>query len=213
TTGFRCVQCGSPVEALYIQYSPGNIRLSKCGNCKSVADEYVECEMMILVIDLILHKPKAYRHVYFNVLSRGDANLQSLLWKLVLTFIFLDLYKAWKWNAKQMEWPSTSSLTSFSLEIGTMLIHVVFRNITFLYFLLHSASKFLREPAGLNGWKQMMVAILLSSYFKMFLVAMMVWEMPSSMIFIVEIFVLSSNVVAIEVMTNSGMVKSIAVCG
>ena len=30
TTDFRCVQCGFPVKTLYIQYSPGNIRLGKC---------------------------------------------------------------------------------------------------------------------------------------------------------------------------------------
>ncbi|KAL0462226.1 UNVERIFIED_CONTAM: protein ARV 1 [Sesamum latifolium] len=30
TTDFRCVQCGFPIKTLYIQYSPGNIRLMKC---------------------------------------------------------------------------------------------------------------------------------------------------------------------------------------
>ncbi|XP_059307503.1 protein ARV 1-like [Lycium ferocissimum] len=68
---FRCVQCGFSVTTLYILYSPGNIRLMKCGNCKAAADEYIECELMILVIDLILHKIRAYRHLFYNRFSRG----------------------------------------------------------------------------------------------------------------------------------------------
>lgn len=75
----RCVHCGFPLKSLYIQYSPGNIRLMKCVSChrfqltfykdapislslrrpwnyirqekcKKVADEYIECENMVCCI-------------------------------------------------------------------------------------------------------------------------------------------------------------------
>ncbi|CAK7348606.1 unnamed protein product [Dovyalis caffra] len=42
----RCVECGFPIKTLFVQYSPGNIRLMRCENCKAVADEYIECEFM-----------------------------------------------------------------------------------------------------------------------------------------------------------------------
>ncbi|GAV67711.1 Arv1 domain-containing protein, partial [Cephalotus follicularis] len=52
-------------------------------NCKSFADEYIECEFMllceyvlILLIDLILHKPKAYRHLLYNVLHQDTLNVE-----------------------------------------------------------------------------------------------------------------------------------------
>ncbi|KAK8918401.1 hypothetical protein KSP39_PZI021375 [Platanthera zijinensis] len=60
--GFRCTHCGWRIRRLFIQYSPGNIRLMKCDNCKAVADPYIECEFMIIFIDLILHKTKALLH-------------------------------------------------------------------------------------------------------------------------------------------------------
>ena len=76
----RCVHCGTPVAAVYVEYSPGNIRLSECvwlllpgsllcdswleevgfyfsywisflllqAQCGYAADEYVECEMMVI---------------------------------------------------------------------------------------------------------------------------------------------------------------------
>ncbi|OAP18195.1 ARV1 [Arabidopsis thaliana] len=72
----RCVGCGFRVKSLFIQYSPGNIRLMKCGNCKEVADEYIECERMIIFIDLILHRPKVYRHVLYNAINPATVNIQ-----------------------------------------------------------------------------------------------------------------------------------------
>ncbi|XP_039131324.1 protein ARV 1-like [Dioscorea cayenensis subsp. rotundata] len=64
-----CVNCWSQVNTLYIQYSTGNIRSMKCDNRKAVADTYIECEFMIILIDMILHKPTAYRHLLYNMLS------------------------------------------------------------------------------------------------------------------------------------------------
>ncbi|XP_010228860.1 uncharacterized protein LOC100824632 isoform X4 [Brachypodium distachyon] len=69
----RCVGCGRRVKTLYVQYSPGNIRLMKCDNCKAVADPYIECEFMIILLDLILHKTRAYRHLLFNKLHIGSS--------------------------------------------------------------------------------------------------------------------------------------------
>ncbi|PKI62990.1 hypothetical protein CRG98_016629, partial [Punica granatum] len=75
-TKYRCVQCGHGIGTLFVQYSPGNIRLMKCERCKSVADEYIECELMILLIDLILHKTKAYRHLLYNVLLQETVDCE-----------------------------------------------------------------------------------------------------------------------------------------
>ncbi|KAL6333264.1 hypothetical protein AAG906_028447 [Vitis piasezkii] len=49
-----------------------------------------------------------------------------------------------------------------------------------------------------DKYKNLLLAILISSYFKIFLIAMMVWELPSSVIFIIDVFVLSSNTVALK---------------
>ncbi|KZV39094.1 protein arv1 [Dorcoceras hygrometricum] len=91
TSRFKCMQCGFPINTLYIQYSPGNIRLMKCAYCKAVADDYIECEVMILIIDLILHKPKAYRHLFYNRFSSETVNFKGLLWGSISAFLILDI--------------------------------------------------------------------------------------------------------------------------
>ncbi|KAG0625226.1 hypothetical protein M758_2G038000 [Ceratodon purpureus] len=41
--------CGTPVAAVYVDHAPGNICLSECAQCGFGADEYVECEMMVII--------------------------------------------------------------------------------------------------------------------------------------------------------------------
>ncbi|CAN1762310.1 Protein ARV 1 [Linum perenne] len=167
--GYRCVECGFPITILYVQYSPGNIRLIKCENCKAVADGYIECEFMIILIDLILHKPKAYRHLLFNVLNQ----------KTAVTEVTMDFL------------------------VGNSLFLCVFLLATRI--MLNSSLTFSRF------WDFLLV-ILVSSYFKIFFVAMMVWEFPPSVIYIIDLFVLSSNMVALKVMSDSSTARCLGVC-
>jgi hypothetical protein len=65
------------------QFGGGNMRLTQCvrstvacpdvrsisaaqAKCNCDADKYVEYELAIVVLDLILHRPQAYRHLLFN---------------------------------------------------------------------------------------------------------------------------------------------------
>ena len=63
---FVCVECGAGQNSLYVEFSEGNIRLSRCERCGSVADKYIEFELVLVLIDIVLHSPAAYRHLLFN---------------------------------------------------------------------------------------------------------------------------------------------------
>ncbi|XP_028752265.1 protein arv1 homolog isoform X3 [Neltuma alba] len=152
---YRCVQCGFGTKTLYVQYSPGNIRLMKCENCKAVADEYIECEIMILLIDLMLHKCKAYRHLLFNVLNKKEYKFE-------------------------------------------MLLDLLFGNFMFLLTFIFAMRIFIGTSISFSRCKDLLLAILVSGYFKVFLISMTVWEFPSSVILIIDLFVLSSNAVALK---------------
>ncbi|KAK2967389.1 hypothetical protein RJ640_023980 [Escallonia rubra] len=187
----HCIQCGFHVKSLYVQYSPGNIRLIKCDNCKSVADEYIECPVMILIIDLILHKEKAYRHLFFNMFTRDTLNSKGLLWR--------------------SEEACSSSLRSAALfqSYGKMLVDVVLGNFMFLSVLLVWTRVTLTASVG---FKDILLAILVSSYFRTFVIAMMVWEFPP-VFSIIDAFVLSSNAVALNaVITGAAMIKCFGAC-
>ncbi|KAI9400023.1 hypothetical protein POPTR_002G181700v4 [Populus trichocarpa] len=135
----RCVECGFPIETLFVQYSPGNIRLMRCANCEAVADEYIECEFMILV----------------------------------------DVF------------------------VG---------NFMFICVFLLSMRLLLNTSIQISRCRDILLAVLVSSHFKIFLIATMVWEFPFSVIFIIDLFVLSSNTVALKVISESALNRCIVAC-
>lgn len=61
-----CIECAAPVESLYTYYSEDNIHATKCSCCKQFADRYIECDNLLVIIDLILLRPGVIRHVVFN---------------------------------------------------------------------------------------------------------------------------------------------------
>ncbi|XP_015572294.1 protein ARV 2 [Ricinus communis] len=209
---YRCVECGFGVKSLYVQYSPGNIRLMKCENCKAVADEYIECEFMIMLIDLILHKPKAYRHLLYNVLNQETVNLEGLIWKSAISFLLLDAYRSILLQRNVEEQVSSLSFPSLFWRSQKIFMDVFLGNLTFLCVFLLATRILLKASVRVSRTRGLLPAILVSSYFKIFLIAMMVWEFPSSVIFIIDLFVLSSNIVALKVITESDLGGCIGAC-
>ncbi|CAN7038520.1 unnamed protein product [Brassica oleracea var. botrytis] len=199
---YRCVGCGLR-KSLFIQYSPGNIRLMKCGNCKEVADEYIECERMIIFIDLVLHRPKVYRHVLYNEINQETVNIQHLLWKLVFAYLLLDSYRSLLLRRTHEH----SSLVLITMKV--VLVDVLSTNLAFLFSFAIAAKVLLHE---VSRKRDILLGILISSYFKIFLLAMLVWEFPVSVIFIIDILVLTSNSMALKVMTESSTSRCIVVC-
>ncbi|CAD5311385.1 unnamed protein product [Arabidopsis thaliana] len=211
----RCVGCGFRVKSLFIQYSPGNIRLMKCGNCKEVADEYIECERMIIFIDLILHRPKVYRHVLYNAINPATVNIQHLLWKCVVGEIHRQTYlkspeliidRSLLLRKSDEESSFSDSPVLLSIKV---LIGVLSANAAFIISFAIATKGLLNE---VSRRREIMLGIFISSYFKIFLLAMLVWEFPMSVIFIVDILLLTSNSMALKVMTESTMTRCIAVC-
>ncbi|ESQ37804.1 hypothetical protein EUTSA_v10028930mg [Eutrema salsugineum] len=204
----KCVECGHKVKSLFIQYSPGNFRLMKCENCKEVADEYIECELMIIFIDLILHKTKAYRHLLYNGVTQETLNVQHLLWKLVLAYLLLDTYRSLLLRRTNVD-DSSVSMCLASLEI---LVNVLSTNFAFVLSFALAAKIMLVMSVDASRRKEILLGILISSYVKIFLFAMPVWDIPVSVIFIVDMLVLTSNAVALKVMTDSTTSRCLAAC-
>ncbi|CAK9150892.1 unnamed protein product [Ilex paraguariensis] len=148
---FRCIQCGFPNKTLYIQYSPGNIRLMKCDNCKAVADEYIECEIMIVLIDLILHKAKAYRHLFFNVLSGEALNFEGFFWKVAFMYLLLDAYRILLLSGIEQRLSSSVGFDSVLWSCEKTLMDVFCGNFIFLGTLLLGTRKLLNTSAGIFG--------------------------------------------------------------
>jgi len=66
---YVCVYCGSPCAALYRQLnknSLSSIKAMHCERCQRIVDPYIEREWLLVVIDCILLRPEAYRHILYN---------------------------------------------------------------------------------------------------------------------------------------------------
>ncbi|EOA22629.1 hypothetical protein CARUB_v10003299mg [Capsella rubella] len=97
---------------------------------------------------------------------------------------------------------------SFVLESLKVLVNVLSANFAFVLSFSLAAKMML----GMSRGQEILLGILISSYIKIFLFAMPVWEFPVSVIFIVDMLVLTSNAVALKVMTESATSRCVAVC-
>jgi len=62
-----CTHCAESVAYLYTLYHSGNnVRLEQCSSCRAPADPYVEHDLLVIALDLILLKRGVYRHLLFN---------------------------------------------------------------------------------------------------------------------------------------------------
>jgi len=92
----RCVECGAPVSVTYRTHPTGAVKLARCGACGKFADEYVEYDLTIVVLDMILYKAPAYRHLVFNRLPGAERSIVTGMPRafdfLCATFLGLDAY-------------------------------------------------------------------------------------------------------------------------
>jgi len=66
---YVCVYCGTPCACLYRQLnkkSLSSIKAMYCENCHRIVDPYIEREWLLVLLDCILLRPEAYRHVLYN---------------------------------------------------------------------------------------------------------------------------------------------------
>ncbi|KAG5566126.1 hypothetical protein RHGRI_001902 [Rhododendron griersonianum] len=138
--------------------------------------------------------------------------LQGLFWKTAFAFLLLDAYRVLLLNRSEEGWGLSMGFSTLVSRYGKVLMDLLFGNFVFLSFLLLVTRYFLEASFGASRYIDVLLAIFISSYFKIFLIVMMVWEFPSSVLFIIDIFVLSSNTVALKVITESSIEKCIGAC-
>ncbi|KAJ2006447.1 sterol homeostasis protein, partial [Coemansia thaxteri] len=81
--------------SLYTEYGVGHIRLTQCEYCKSFADKYVEHDVVIVFIDMLLHKPQVYRHLLVNKLEFRQPLIEKNVAKLGILLVLFNVYIDW----------------------------------------------------------------------------------------------------------------------
>nr|CDP97416.1 Bm5235, isoform b [Brugia malayi] len=63
---YICINCCHPSSSLFLKYSDNGIRLTPCSNCGRAVDAYIEYDIVLVIIDLMLQYIEAYRHFLMN---------------------------------------------------------------------------------------------------------------------------------------------------
>ncbi len=127
-----CIECDHGVEELYIEFGgKENLKLVRCNNCGEVADKYIEYELILVILDIILHRKQAYRHLLRNRKYFIFASHSFVVFLLVLivnvAIKFIVFYESSSW---MKQWSPLVQL--MFLLITCLLEHVVFVVIIFV---------------------------------------------------------------------------------
>jgi len=189
-----CIECRFPTSQLYTEYSGGStghgVRLTVCKNCGRFCDKYVEHDLVVLFIDLVLIKPQVYRHLLHNTLMREPDQFDPLIIRLGILLLLFDVYLTWTRIEKQTYSAADFDNTNF-LRLAQQPIVL-----QYIFFLLlcalstlsfHLSIRFLTSspwsPLVLFSFiprysrpNSVSTALLVSSSTKLFPILMVIWE-------------------------------------
>ncbi|KAH7729063.1 Protein R05H5.5 [Aphelenchoides avenae] len=167
---FVCVNCLSPSETLYTEYSPGVIKITECKKCGRAVDKYVEYDLVLVLIDLILQYSTAYRHLLLNVTQKHSA-------RLVTIFLLAGAYDQWISRRAaelgdfarvyDLEWKFYESLLQSFLEMSIYAFSVLALSSAF-------TSKRLKSSDERFAFLQ---AALIGFYGNVFIVFSIIWKL------------------------------------
>ncbi|XP_064014565.1 protein ARV1 [Pogoniulus pusillus] len=197
---YRCIECSREAAELYRDYQRGVLRISICKSCQKPVDKYIEYDPVIILINAVLCKAQAYRHILFNtkINIHGKLYIFCLLCEAYLRWLQLqdssqntdpdDLIRYAK------EWDFYRMFGIASLEQTSFLVGIFITLWWMRPEMLKTKSDFIL----------LLKALLLSSYGKLLLIPAVIWEhdyTPLCLAFI-KVFVLISNSQAIRVTLN-----------
>ncbi|KAM5235916.1 protein ARV1 [Ctenodactylus gundi] len=197
---YRCVECNQEASELYRDYSHGVLKITICKSCQKPVDKYIEYDPVIILINAILCKAQAYRHILFNT----KINIHG---KLCMFCLLCEAYLRW-WQLQgssqstapddliryAKEWDFYRMFAIASLEQSAFFVGVF----TFLW-IKRSVTAKTRPALAL-----LLKALLLSSYGKLLLIPAVIWahEDVRLRVRLIRVFVLASNTQAVRVALN-----------
>mmetsp|Transcript_16238 Transcript_16238/g.24460 ORF Transcript_16238/g.24460 Transcript_16238/m.24460 type:complete len:237 (+) Transcript_16238:127-837(+) len=209
-----CVECGYTLEGsetLYTEYSPTNIRLTRCDKCKNVADKYIEYELILVYIDLILHNTEAYRHLFFNrppfcAATLSDSRL------IMLSCLFVNfLVKSVVLHNSEGNGNSSHSV----IFVTCVVEHVAF--IASIYIALWKSYIPSMHTALFNKFcRKLYLSLAFPEIGKLFAILLQTWDSESILLLFVGMLVISIQYHAYHTVCNQQTTRNlfvVFVCG
>jgi hypothetical protein len=181
---YACVHCGSPCASLYYQLSASlsSIKALTCTNCGELVDPYIEREWLLIVIDCILMRVEAYRHVLFNADEIKAFSMRHLI-QFLFAWSMLDAYL--KWETQRMMMADNSDALHSSIFVLSLLISsfasVLVEWVAIYFFLSKRNLKKCNNTIDSKNESEALaykiyLALLLPSTFSVITILVMMWE-------------------------------------
>lgn len=228
-----CVECGASAPQLFVEFTKGNVKLIRCKHCSQICDKYVEYDVVILLLDLILLQKQVYRHLIFNFYEPEERN--RALTTCMFTFVWCLVVDS-VWMYRNTPTGTCSFDLSHFVILFCCLIESVFRAsvvITLVQIFRKESSirskcyKYQttshkrsdqterpqeKPPLVLHRKTlprgDVFAVLVASSFGKLFLILNVLWHFDMHFYALVEVFTLFSNVVALEAALNTSFLRS-----
>ena len=185
---FVCINCERPVPHLYTRFAAsGHIRITHCVACQAPADRYIEYDVTLRMLDMLLLERRVWRHVLLNsVQLRGG----WLPWKLAVVCMFCDGYRKWIQHYNDVAAASTTAVAlhqedmvfyaakQIELYVESFVGGVELLLTVSLCLLLLLAAFRLTGAAGGVKIADVTRALLLANSGKLFFIPALVWSQP-----------------------------------
>ncbi|KAG8181595.1 hypothetical protein JTE90_013557 [Oedothorax gibbosus] len=194
-----CVNCGENNPSIYKQFSNEIIKLTNCSKCNELVDKYVETDYSIVIIDMLLLRKEALRHIIFN------SNLQ-VAWKLIVLFILCDAYEriasteklSLKESLKHENYINELELNFYLMCLKSFLEYFIFSTLA-VVVLYHSQLKNTKMFSSKNLFRSIVIA----SYGKLFMLPVLVWSKNDEYCeTLIILFIFLSQIQVIRVTTS-----------
>lgn len=212
---YICVECGKPVQYLFKECTAQNLRLASCPHCHKIADKYIEWETQMVLLDLILNRPQAYRHILAN---RSQAHN---MWRQVLKFLTVIFafaaFDRWYLNGVGHRPEDGDSVLASPVGVFTrwllphyyqwiLLVTAIVETILYIGIMFLGARVYVGSVWGKYNYNavSLLSAIVLSHFSKLGVLLWMVWDAQSHHRLVIELFTMLSNVVAVTVFISPG---------
>ncbi|KAJ2725565.1 sterol homeostasis protein [Coemansia sp. Benny D115] len=201
-----CIECGFPVNSLYTEYGAGHIRLTQCQHCKSFADKYVEHDVIIMFIDMLLHKPQVYRHLLVNKLEFRHAFIEKNVGKLGILLVLFSVYIDWFRLEEGGRLRGQSELLfgkqhSFALQYLFILFLSAIDAVSLLAGILLASIIHQRGFMQIRWWATISTALIISSFGKVLMILLVIWDYNESYYpWLLDFLVFTSHSTAVSVL-------------
>jgi len=199
-----CVECGEAVDSLYVEFSEGNIRLMRCEQCGNVSDKYIEYELILVAIDLILHRKQAFRHLLYN---RQEFESSSSIRLIVVGVIVVNcvlklslLHRTVYRNVFQMK-PALHLVISSIVEHGVLLAAVM----TGLWLIPNT--RHLMDGKNNKFKRKVYVALAVPEIFKFAAILVQIFDTDPKLLLLIGLLIVSIQHKSLQSVVNLPIVR------